>query len=84
LLPFLGPWLLSSWSGLPYGGVVMGCRSGWVGFGIGRLGELFGKALVFGACGVEVAFCPLGTDAQRVAGFFQGGNAGAGGGGELV
>jgi hypothetical protein len=27
---------------------------GWDGFGVGLLGELFGKALVFGAGGVEV------------------------------
>jgi hypothetical protein len=55
-----------------------------VGFGIGRLGELFGEAVVFGAGGVEVGFCPLGADAQGVAGFFQGGDAGVGGVGELV
>ena len=55
-----------------------------VGFGVGRLGELFGEALVFGAGGVEVCFGSFGADAECVAGFFQGGDAGAGGGGELV
>jgi hypothetical protein len=53
-------------------------------FGVGRLDELFGKALVLGACGVKVAFCTLGADAQCVAGLFQSGDAGVGGGGELV
>jgi len=45
---------------------------------------LFGKALVFGARGVKVGFCPFSADTQSVAGLFQRGDAGAGGGGELV
>ena len=48
------------------------------------MGELFGKALVFGARGVESAFRSFGVDAERVAGFFGGGDTGVGGGGELV
>ena len=55
-----------------------------VGFGVGRLGELFGQVPGFGAGGVEVAFCSLGADAKGVAGLFQGGDTGVGGGGELV
>ena len=55
-----------------------------MGFGVGGLGELFGKALVLGAGGVKVALCPLGADAQRVAGLFQRSDPGVGGGGELV
>jgi hypothetical protein len=47
--------------------------------------ELIGKALVFSACGVEIGFRSRGSDAQGVAGFFEGGDdAGVGGGGELV
>jgi hypothetical protein len=45
---------------------------------------LFGEALVFGAGGVEVGFRSFGEDAERVAGFFQGGDAGTGGCGELI
>jgi hypothetical protein len=48
------------------------------------LGELFGKAVVFVVCGVEVGFCPFGADTQRVARLFQCGDARVGGGGELV
>lgn len=55
-----------------------------VGFGAGCRGELFGKTLVLGAGGVEVAFRSLGADAQRVAGLFEGGDASVGGGSELV
>ena len=64
---------------------MMWCRS-WPGsaLGAGCLGELFGKSLVFDACGVEVGFCSFGADAQGVAGLFQRGDAGVGGGGELV
>jgi hypothetical protein len=47
------------------------------------LGELFGKLLVLGPGGVKVGVRSLGADPQRVAGFFQGGDAGVGGGGEL-
>jgi hypothetical protein len=45
---------------------------------------LFGKTLAFGACGIKIGFCSLSPDTQGVAGFFQRGDAGAGGGGELV
>ena len=40
------------------------------------MGELFGKTLAFGAAGVKVAFCSLGTDAQCVVGLYKGGDAG--------
>jgi hypothetical protein len=54
--------LMSSWCGWLRGGVVTRRRPVRVGFDVGRLGELFGKALVLGTGGVEVAFCPLGAD----------------------
>jgi hypothetical protein len=47
------------------------------------LDELFGKSLVLGAGGVKVGFRSLGADSLRVAGLFQRGDAGVGGGGEL-
>lgn len=45
---------------------------------------MFGEALVVGACGVKICLGSLSADAQRVASFLQGGDAGVGGGGELV
>jgi hypothetical protein len=68
---------------LPGEGVVPGCclRPGWFGFGVP--GDPLGEATVFGACGVKVAFRAFGADAQRVSGFLQCVDAGAGGGGEL-
>jgi hypothetical protein len=45
------------------------------------MGELFGEALVFDAGGVNVAFGTFGADTQRIAGFLQRGDGGAGGGG---
>lgn len=41
---------------------------------------MFGEAAVFGAGGVEVGFGPVGADAERVAGFLQGRDLGAGSG----
>ena len=46
--------------------------------------ELPGESLVLGAGGVEVGFGSLGPDAQRVAGLFERGQAGVGGGVQLV
>jgi hypothetical protein len=54
------------------------------GFGVGRSVELFGKALVFGAGGVKITFCPLGADAQRVASLSKGSDMSVGCSGELV
>jgi len=79
----MSAWLMSSWCDSASGGVVRLGRGG-VRVGAGCLGELLGKALVFGTCGVEVGLCAFGADAQGIAGLFEGGDAGAGGGGELV
>jgi hypothetical protein len=45
---------------------------------------LFGKSPVVGACGVKVGICSFGAGAECVSGFFKGGDACVGGGGELV
>lgn len=47
-------------------------------------GNLLGEALVLGACGVKVGFGSLGPDAQRLAGLFERGKPGVGGGVQLV
>lgn len=68
-------WLMPAWSGSPYGGVVMGCRSDRSRFALTARASCSARHC-FSLCGVEIGLCALGADAQRVAGLFQGGDGG--------